>query len=166
MPVRKRMLGWWSPDPRGVIPLDSLRVSRSLRKSCGRFEIRVDTCFREVMERCGDPNRLHGWITPAFVDAYARLHRLGWVHSVETFADGELVGGLYGLHIGRLFAGESMFSTATDASKVALVALVERLRATGVVLLDVQWATDHLVSLGAIAIARGEYLERLADAVG
>jgi leucyl/phenylalanyl-tRNA--protein transferase len=166
MPVRKRMLGWWSPDPRGVVPLDGLRVSRSLRRSCRRYELRVDTSFREVMARCGDPNRPHGWITPAFIDAYERLHHLGWVHSVETFADGELIGGLYGVHIRGLFAGESMFSAATDASKVALVALVDRLREAGVTLLDVQWATDHLASLGAVAIPRRQYLARLAEAVG
>ena len=165
MPVRKRVLGWWSPEPRGILPLDALRVSRSLRKSCRRYEVRVDTRFRDVMARCGDPRRTHGWITPAFIDAYERLFHLGWVHSVETYADGELVGGLYGIHVGGLFAGESMFSTATDASKVALVALVERLRAAGVELLDVQWLTPHLASLGAIEIPRREYLHRLSPAV-
>jgi leucyl/phenylalanyl-tRNA--protein transferase len=143
-----------------------LRVSRSLRRSCRRYEVRVDTRFREVMTRCGDPRRPHGWITPAFVDAYERLFHLGWVHSVETYDDGELVGGLYGVHIDGLFAGESMFSTATDASKVALVALVERLRVAGVGLLDVQWLTPHLESLGAVAVSRREYLQRLSRAVG
>jgi leucyl/phenylalanyl-tRNA--protein transferase len=117
------------------------------------------------MERCGDPARPAGWITPAFVDAYERLHRMGWVHSVETFDGDELVGGLYGVHIGGLFAGESMFSTATDASKVALVALVDRLGDAGVTLLDVQWATPHLESLGALAIPRETYLIRLAAAL-
>ena len=165
MPVRRRILGWWSPDPRGVIPLDGLRVSRSLRRSCRRYEVRVDTRFREVMQRCGDPRRPHGWITNDFVDAYARLFASGWVHSVETYADGELVGGLYGVHINGLFAGESMFSSATDASKVALVALVERLRDARIELLDVQWATDHLQSLGAIAIPRDDYLARLREVV-
>src|SRR5262249_12980652 len=87
MPLSRRHLGWWSPDPRGIIPLDGLRVSRSLRRSCARFEIRVDTAFREVMEACGDRKRPHGWITSAFVDAYTRLHGLGWCHSVEAFAD-------------------------------------------------------------------------------
>ena len=125
MPMRKKVVGWWSPDPRGIIPLDGLRVTRSLRQSCRRYEVRIDTRFREVMERCGDPRRPHGWITPAFVDAYTRLHELGWAHSVETYLDGELVGGLYGVRINGLFAGESMFHTARDASKVALVALVD-----------------------------------------
>jgi leucyl/phenylalanyl-tRNA--protein transferase len=165
MPVRRKVVGWWSPDPRGVLPLDGLRVSRSLRKSCRRYEVRVDTRFREVMLRCGDPARPHGWITPAFVDAYERLFDLGWVHSVETYLDDELVGGLYGVHVDGLFAGESMFSTATDASKVALVALVDRVRAAGVTLLDVQWATPHLVSLGAVEVSRDDYLERLGAVI-
>jgi leucyl/phenylalanyl-tRNA--protein transferase len=165
MPVRRRSVGWWSPDPRGVLPLDGLRVSRSLRQSCRRYEVRVDTSFRTVMERCGDPKRPKGWITSEFVDAYTELHRLGWAHSVETFLDGEIVGGLYGVMIERFFAGESMFSTARDASKVALVTLVERLRDAGVVLLDVQWTTEHLVSLGAVDVGRDDYLDRLADAV-
>ena len=165
MPVRRKVVGWWSPEPRGILPLDGLRVSRSLRKSCRRYEVRIDTRFREVMLRCGDPKRPHGWINPALVDAYERLFRLGWVHTVETYADGDLVGGLYGVHIRGLFAGESMFSTATDASKVALVSLVERLRAAGVTLLDVQWATPHLESLGAIEVPRTEYLALLARAL-
>ena len=131
MPMRKKVVGWWSPDPRGIIPLDGLRVTRSLRQSARRYEVRFDTRFRDVMVRCGDPRRPHGWITPAFVDAYTRLHELGWADSVETYLDGELVGGLYGVRINGLFAGESMFHTARDASKVALVALVEHLRATG-----------------------------------
>jgi leucyl/phenylalanyl-tRNA--protein transferase len=165
MPVRRKVVGWWSPDPRGILPLDELRVSRSLRRSCRRYEVRVDARFREVMLRCGDPRRPHGWINAAFVDAYERLFHLGWVHTVETYLDGDLVGGLYGVHIRGLFAGESMFSTATDASKVALVALVERLRAVGVTLLDVQWATPHLQSLGAIDISRRDYLALLAGAL-
>jgi leucyl/phenylalanyl-tRNA--protein transferase len=165
MPVRKRVIGWWSPEPRGVLPLDGVRVSRSLRRSCTRYSVRTDTRFREVMERCGDPDRPHGWITPAFVDAYERLFDLGWVHSVETYDGDRLVGGLYGVHVSGLFAGESMFSVATDASKVALVALVELLREAGVALLDVQWATPHLTSLGAIELPRREYLGRLAAAV-
>jgi len=165
MPVRKRTLGWWSPDPRGIVPLDGLIVHRSLRQSMRRYEVRIDTRFREVMERCGDPNRPHGWITPAFVDAYEHLHQLGWTHSVETYLDGVLVGGLYGVAIGRFFAGESMFSVARDASKVALVALVDALREQGTVLLDVQWTTPHLTSLGAIDVPRTEYLAMLADAI-
>jgi len=166
MPVRKKVLGWWSPDPRGVVPLDGLRVTTSLRRSCRRYTVRVDTRPREVMQRCGDPSRPHGWITPAFVDAYERLFDLGWVHSVETYDGDELVGGLYGVHIGGLFAGESMFSVASDASKVALVALVDLLPTAGVQLLDVQWATAHLQTLGAVELPRAEYLARLRSAVG
>lgn len=165
MPLRRRSLGWWSPDPRGILPLDGLRVSRSLRQSSKRFEIRMDTCLREVIVRCGDPRRPHGWITPAIVDAYTRLHELGWAHSVETFRDGRLVGGLYGVRVGGLFAGESMFSAERDASKVALVALVDWLRATGATLLDVQWRTDHLATLGVIDVPRATYLTLLRDAV-
>lgn len=164
MPVRKRMLGWWSPDPRGILPLDGLRVTRSLRQSCKRFEVRFDTRMRDVIEQCGDPARPHGWITPAITEAYLRLHELGWAHSVETYVDGRLVGGLYGVRIGGLFAGESMFSTERDASKVALVALVEWLRTTGATLLDVQWKTDHLASLGVIEVPRATYLGLLATA--
>jgi len=125
----------------------------------------MDTCFREVMERCGDPNRPHGWITPQFVDAYDALHRLGWAHSFETYLDGRLVGGLYGVRIAKLFAGESMFSEATDASKVALVSLVDWLVASGATLLDVQWTTPHLSSVGAIDVPRWQYLQMLAEAV-
>jgi leucyl/phenylalanyl-tRNA---protein transferase len=169
MPVRRKTLGWWSPDPRGVIPLDGLIVSRSLRRSCRRYEVRFNTCFRDVMERCGDPNRPHGWITPQFVDAYEALHRLGWAHSVETFVDDRLVGGLYGVRIGGLFAGESMFHRRTDASKVALVRLVEIMRADGPLarhrVLDVQWVTPHLDRLGAQGIARTSYLKLLRRAV-
>jgi leucyl/phenylalanyl-tRNA---protein transferase len=118
------------------------------------------------MERCGDPNRPHGWITPQFVDAYEELHRLGWAHSVETYVDGRLVGGLYGVWIAGLFAGESMFSDATDASKVALVSLVDWLVESGAVLLDVQWTTPHLASVGAVDVPRPMYLEMLVEAVG
>jgi leucyl/phenylalanyl-tRNA--protein transferase len=117
------------------------------------------------MRRCGDPRRPHGWINDEFVGAYVRLHQMGWAHSVETWLDGELVGGLYGVRIGGFFAGESMFHSATDASKVALVALVEHLRATGASLLDVQWSTEHLASLGVVEIPRAEYLGLVAIAV-
>ena len=166
MPVGRRRLGWFSPDPRGIIPLDRLRISRSLRQSARRYGVRVDTAFRDVMEACGRPERPQGWITPAFVDAYARLHELGWAHSIEVVDDsGTLVGGLYGVRIGALFAGESMFHDRRDASKVALMALVDLMRATGMSLLDIQWTTPHLVSLGAVDVPRREYLERLASAV-
>lgn len=157
---------WWSPDPRGVLPLDGLRVSRSLRRSVRRFEVTVDEAFDDVMTRCAAPGRPGGWISPAIVAAYGELHRLGWAHSVEAWApDGTLVGGLYGVAVGALFAGESMFSIATDASKVALVHLVEALRSGGGDLLDVQWPTPHLATLGVVAVPRAVYLERVADAV-
>lgn len=166
MPIRARAIAWWSPDPRGIIPLDGLRVSRSLRKSLDRYEVRVDTAFDAVTAACADPSRPHGWINDSILDAYRRLHRLGWAHSVETWSPGgELVGGLYGVSIGGLFAGESMFHRVTDASKVALVGLVERLVAAEATLLDVQWTTDHLCSLGAVDIPRSCYLDRLAEAL-
>jgi leucyl/phenylalanyl-tRNA--protein transferase len=159
-------IGWWSPDPRGVIPLDGLHVSRSLRRSIKRFEVRVDTAFEGVMRGCADRRRPGGWIDDSFVAAYARLHGLGWAHSVEAWsADGQLAGGVYGVAIGGLFAAESMFYRVGDAGKVALVALVERLRDAGARILDVQWTTPHLVSLGAVDVARDRYLEMLAEAV-
>lgn len=166
MPAGRRRIAWFSPDPRAIIPLDGLRVSRSLRRSCRRFDVRHDSQFTDVVLRCADPRRPGGWITAAFVRAYTRLHELGWASSVECFdGDGALVGGLYGVRIERFFAGESMFHTVSDASKVALVALVDRLRAEGAVLLDVQWLTPHLESVGAVEIPRREYLRRLRDAV-
>ena len=165
MPVdpnrRRSKMAWFSPDPRGIIPLDGLHVSRSLRRSMRHFDVRMDTRFTDVMWACGDPNRPGRWITRAIVEAYTELFRLGWGHSVEVFLDDELVGGLYGLRIDRFFAGEAMFHTATDASKTALVALVDWLNDTGAELLDVQWVTDHLATLGAVAIPRPEYLARL-----
>jgi leucyl/phenylalanyl-tRNA---protein transferase len=166
MPIRGgHRLAWWSPDPRGVLPLDGLRLSRSLRQSCGRFETRVDTAFEEVIERCADPGRDGGWINRDIIDAYTRLHRLGWAHSVETWKDDRLVGGLYGVSIGGLFAGESMFHDERDASKVALVALVARLADGGASLLDVQWTTPHLASLGVADISRTRYLRLLRPAI-
>jgi leucyl/phenylalanyl-tRNA--protein transferase len=160
-------LGWWSPDPRGVLPLEGLHVSRSLRRSLRHFEIRVDTAFDAVVAACADPRRDGRWITPAIRDAYGLLHRLGWAHSVETWAQGRLVGGLYGVAVGGLFAGESMFHHATDASKVALVALVDQLRADGDPrrIVDVQWRTPHLATLGVIDVPRAEYLQMLSDAL-
>ena len=166
MPVRRRRLGWWSPDPRGVLPVGGLIVPRSLRRSTRRYEIRVDSAFREVMVACATEPRPHGWITPELIDAYVGLHELGLAHSIETWSpQGELVGGLYGVSIGGLFAGESMFHRAVDASKVALVALVELLGPDPAGLLDVQWSTPHLASLGVIEIRRDEYLRRLGSAL-
>lgn len=161
MPVGPH-LAWWSPDPRAVMP--SVRVSRSLRRTRGRFEIRVDTAFSEVLEGCADPRRPHGWITPEMRVAYERLHAEGWAHSIEAWTpDGRLAGGLYGVAVGGLFAAESMFHRETDASKAALAALSERLGEGA--LLDVQWCTPHLASLGAVEIPREEYLRRLAAAL-
>ena len=166
MPVRPGgPIGWWSPDPRAILELDDLIVRRSLRQSCGRFEIRVDTDFASVIDACGDPTRPHGWIDDQMLRAYLELHRLGWAHSVETWRDGRLVGGLYGMNIGGLFAGESMFHRERDASKVALVGLVERLRDGHDRLLDVQWRTPHLASLGVTEVSRSDYVDRVARAV-
>jgi len=165
-PMRvRRKLAWWSPDPRGIMPLDGFHASRSLRKRRARFEIRVDTAFEAVMRACAAPSRPHGWIDESFVAAYTRLHELGWAHSVETWCDGVLTGGLYGVRIGRFFAGESKFHRVTDASKVALWATIDLLRLDGASLFDVQWTTPHLESLGAIAVSRDEYLSLLASAV-
>jgi leucyl/phenylalanyl-tRNA--protein transferase len=167
-PMRLRPGGpiaWWSPDPRGVIPLDGLYVSRSLARSCRRFEIRVDSAFEDVMRGCADPRRPHGWIDEDFVRAYCILHDLGWAHSVEAWRDDTLAGGLYGVAIGGLFAAESKFYRERDASKVALVALVDRLQHAGATLLDVQWCTTYLRSLGAVDISRDEYLIRLDGAL-
>jgi leucyl/phenylalanyl-tRNA---protein transferase len=157
---------WFSPVRRGVLPLDGLQVSRSLRRSLRRFEIRVDTAVSEVIDACADPRRPAGWIDPAIRAAYLELHRLGWVHSVEAWCDGRLAGGLYGVSIGGLFAGESMFHRVTDASKVALVGLVELLRDEHADrrVLDVQWRTDHLASLGVVTVPRPEYVRMLARA--
>jgi leucyl/phenylalanyl-tRNA--protein transferase len=161
-------LGWFSPVERGVLPLDGLRVSRSLRRSARDFEIRIDTAFDEVVAECGSPDRPDGWITPEFARAYGRLHRTGWAHSVEAWRGGRLAGGLYGVAIGGLFAGESMFHRERDASKVALLALVDLLRDQHADrrLLDVQWQTPHLASLGVVRRPREEYLEQLEEAVG
>lgn len=169
---RQSVLAWWSPDPRGVIPVDGLRVTRSMRQAAKRFEIRVDTAFSDVVAGCADPRRRGGWITGEIEAAYTRLHELGWAHSVEAWTpDGRLAGGLYGVAIGGLFAGESMFhlpaNWGRDASKVALMALVDMLLSEGVSgrLLDVQWSTPHLERLGAVEISRNEYLRRLRRAL-
>jgi leucyl/phenylalanyl-tRNA--protein transferase len=160
-------LGWWCPDPRGVLPLAALRVPRSLRASRRRFEIRLDTAFGEVVRACAEPSRPAGWITEPIATAYQRLHDLGWAHSVECWRDGVLVGGLYGVSLRGLFAGESMFHREPDASKVALVALVALLARDGDPrrLIDVQWATPHLVRLGVVELARADYLARLRVAM-
>lgn len=171
MPARGGLMGWWSPLARAVLPLDSLRVTRSLRKMRSRYQIRVDSDFDAVLAGCGDPRRPDGWIDEDIRRVYRRLHRDGEVHSVEAWTpEGELAGGLYGVGQGGLFAGESMFhrpDIGRDASKVALVALVEILRAAGAEgrLLDVQWTTPHLQSLGVAEMPRRRYLELLERAL-
>ncbi|SDO83517.1 leucyl/phenylalanyl-tRNA--protein transferase [Pedococcus dokdonensis] len=162
-----RPIAWWSPDPRGVLLPGGVHASRSLRKSLRRFEMRVDTAFREVVDACADPGRDGRWITDEIADAYTELHALGWAHSIETWLDGELVGGLYGVNVGGLFAGESMFHRVTDASKAAVVATAGYVFADGDPrrLIDVQWATDHLRSLGVVTVSRRDYLARLEAAV-
>lgn len=170
MPLRRRgPIGWWSPQPRAVLDLENLRVTRSMRQSAKRYEIRIDTSFDQVVAACADPKRANGWIDKRVTNAYGELHRLGWAHSVETWRrdDGELVGGLYGVSIGAFFAGESMFHRDRDASKVALMALADALSANSndISLLDVQWQTPHLQSLGVTEVERSLYMKRLAVAV-
>lgn len=166
MPVDDGVVAWWSPDPRAVLPLEGLRVTRSLRRSCQRYLVRVDSAFGEVIAACADPHRPGGWISDDIAQAYVRLHELGWAHSVEAWDADGLAGGLYGVAVGGLFAGESMFSRRTDASKVALVTLVDILRG-GIQgrLLDVQWQTDHLATLGVVEVTRQRYLDELAEAL-
>ena len=156
-------IGWWSPDPRGVLELEDLHVSRSLRRTSARFEIRVDSAFDEVIDGCADPKRPHGWIDSRIRSAYRTLFDLGWAHSIEVFDSDGLAGGLYGLAIGGLFAGESMFHHRTDASKTAVMALVELLGDGLDRLIDVQWPTPHLETLGVTAMPRTVYLERLGE---
>lgn len=160
---------WYDPEPRAILPLDDFHIPRSLARRIrrGGFEVRFDTAFRPVMTACAEPapGRESTWISPEFIETYTELHELGFAHSVETWVEGELVGGLYGVTLGGLFAGESMFSRAADASKIALVYLVERLRRQGFVLLDCQFMTVHLRRFGAIEISRQEYKARLAQAL-
>ena len=162
---RRGRIEWFSPDPRGILPIGTFhapsRLKRVVRQA--RFEIKIDTAFEAVMRACA--GRDETWITEDILGSYVSLHRLGFAHSVETWQDGVLVGGLSGVAMGGAFFGESMFHTVTDASKVALVALVERLRARGFGLLDTQWVTPHLLQFGAMEIPRAEYLERLAAAL-
>jgi leucyl/phenylalanyl-tRNA--protein transferase len=156
---------WYSPDPRGIVPLDAFHVPDRLRRVIrqGRFEIRIDTAFSEVLRLCAA--RGETWITDDIIETYTRMHELGLAHSVEAWRGEELAGGLYGVSLGAAFFGESMFHRVTDASKVALHALVERLRARGYVLLDTQWVTPHLEQFGAIEIRRPHYLRLLKQAL-
>ena len=162
MPLGRRdELGWFSPDPRAILPADGLHVSRSLHRSMRSMDITVDRAFTEVMHGCADPSRPHGWINAEFIAAYSRLHELGWAHSVEVWVGGELAGGVYGVAIGDFFAGESMFHRVTDASKAALVGLVEVMGRCERPLIDVQWSTEHLESLGVVEVSRPDYLAAL-----
>jgi leucyl/phenylalanyl-tRNA--protein transferase len=166
MRLRDGHLGWWSPVERAILPLRGLRISRSLRQSTRRFQVSVDADFEAVIRGCADATNRDPWITSEFVDAYLQLHRLGWAHSVEVWDnDGKLVGGLYGVSIGGMFGGESMFHLARDASKVALVHLVVVMNEGGGRLLDVQWQTPHLESLGAVVVGREAYLRLLDEAL-
>ena len=169
-PWSVRPITWWSPDPRGVMPLDEFHVSSSLAKFIRRcpYKVAMNKAFREVMTACAapGPKRDGFWISPEFIAAYTRLHELGHAHSVECWHDGKLVGGIYGVAVGGLFAGESMFHREDNASKVALVKLVERLREQGFVLFDIQMVTSATRPFGAMEISRGEYLNLLTKAVG
>lgn len=155
---------WWSPDPRLILELDDFKLHKSLRKKIPHFEIRFDTAFTEVIRECGAMNRRGqngSWIVPEMIEAYEVLHGMGMAHSVEAYQEGVLVGGLYGVSVGRVFCGESMFAKVSDASKVALAVLIERLREWGYDFIDCQVPTDHLKSLGAKEVSRDEFLERL-----
>ncbi|GIV95994.1 MAG: leucyl/phenylalanyl-tRNA--protein transferase [Herpetosiphonaceae bacterium] len=163
------LISWYDPDPRAILPLETFHVPRRLARTVrnGPYEVRIDSAFRQVMEACAAPapGREQTWITPEMIDTYTALHDLGFAHSVETWLGEELVGGLYGVAIRGLFAGESMFSRRTDASKVALVHLVERLRRGGFMLLDTQFLTGHLARFGAVEIPRHVYKALLARAL-
>jgi leucyl/phenylalanyl-tRNA--protein transferase len=165
MPVDRRTIGWFSPDPRGILVPERLRVTRSLRRSLRRYEVTVDQAFDEVIAGCADPDRPMGWIDHRIMRAYRRLHHMGWVHSVEVWDEDGLAGGLYGVAIGQLFAGESMFHRRTDASKVALVHLVDLVGTDGPAFIDVQWLTPHLASLGAEQCSRAEYADLVSGAL-
>ncbi len=162
-------LYWIDPEQRGILPLEGFHVSKRLRKTLrqGGFEIRCDTAFETVMRACGEPtdDRPDSWINEEIVRLFVELFRLGLAHSVETWRDGRLVGGLYGLGLGAAFFGESMFSRETDASKVALVHLVARLKHGGFLLLDTQFVTTHLQQFGAVEIPRDDYQDRLSAAI-
>ncbi len=160
---------WWSPDPRMVLFPTELKVSRSLVKRLKKhdYAVRTDTAFREVMQACGAPRdgQAGTWITSPMIAAYSKLHQLGYAHSIETWINGELVGGLYGVAIGRMFYGESMFSRVTDVSKIAFVHLVRQLQRWNFGLIDCQMKTSHLASLGAREIPRAEFSQHLAELV-
>jgi len=165
MAMRDGAIEWFSPDPRAILPLDKFHVSHSLRRVADKkvFEIKMNQRFSEVIRACA--KRRDTWINREIIESYEQLHKLGQAHSVESWQDGKLVGGLYGVSIGGAFFGESMFHRATDASKIALLALVEHLRAQKFTLLDTQWVTPHLLKFGAVEIPRAQYLKLLKRAV-
>jgi len=167
MPDSHGPLLWWSPVDRGVIEVDGFTPSRSLRRAREKFEIRVNTAFDRVIRACADPKRPGSWIDADIIAAYTKLHELGWVHSVEAWDGDELAGGLYGVAIGGLFAGESMFHHKTDGSKAAVAGLVELLSDKYAIerVLDIQWVTSHLATLGAVAIPREQYVRRVNRAL-
>lgn len=156
---------WVDPKTRGIMPLDGLHVSRSTKKALRRadFRVTVDQCFEQVVRACAD--RPETWINDEIFELYGTLHRLGYAHSVEVWRDDQLIGGLYGVSLGRAFFGESMFSSATNGSKIAMIWLVARLRVGGFQMLDTQFLTDHLASLGAIEVSRQTYRDMLSDAL-
>jgi leucyl/phenylalanyl-tRNA--protein transferase len=156
---------WFSPQRRGIIPLDAFHVPHGLQRTLrkGKFEVRIDTSFAEVIKRCSE--RDDTWISGKIIESYTRLHELGHAHSVEAWHEGKLAGGLYGVSLGGAFFGESMFHEATDASKVALCGLVERLRAQRFTLLDTQWLTPHLQQFGTIEVSRRQYMHLLGRAL-
>ncbi len=160
-------IGWFSPDPRGILPLEAMHVPSRLARviRSGRFEVVIDRDFEAVMRACAADREEGTWISEDIIESYVALHRAGLAHSVEAWRNGRLAGGLYGVHLGGAFFGESMFHVETDASKVALAALVTRMRDRGFSLLDIQWVTPHLAQFGAIEIPRSEYLARLARAL-
>lgn len=164
-PEEDNAIYWYEPEMRGIIPLNGLKVSKNLARTIrkGVFEVRMNTAFREVMEACA--NREETWISEEIIDIYTELHEKGWAHSVECWQDNKLVGGLYGIAMGRAFFGESMFHRVTDASKVALVYLVSWMKANGFTLLDTQYLNSHLASLGGIEIPKEEYQKRLKEAL-
>ena len=165
MAMEDGTIEWFSPDPRAILPLDRFHLPHVLRRIARRkiFEIKIDTDFHEVIEACA--KREDTWINRDIIESYVRLHDLGHAHSVETWREGKLAGGLYGVAVGGAFFGESMFHRVTDASKIALVALVEHLRARQFALLDTQWLTPHLKQFGGIEISRNHYLRLLRRAV-
>ncbi len=164
MEVAPDVLGWYSPDPRGVLPLEVFHESRSLKRSMRRFRVSYDQAFDEVVARCADVTRPGAWITRRLVASYQELHWLGWAHSVEVWDGNRLAGGLFGVEVGGLFAGESMFHVQRDASKAAMAATVSRLRrGGGSRLFDVQWWTPHLGSLGVVEVGRSTYLSVLSE---